>query len=101
LIPSAYTPESIRDKIYKILAYYINHIGIKKPPNREADFLEMNYIFTDLSLSFEQDFPDFVQQDFPFDPFFFLPFPVSAIAIPAKSKPAVVNNNNFFIFIFL
>ena len=22
------TPESIRDKIYKILAYYINHIGI-------------------------------------------------------------------------
>ena len=29
LIPSAFTPESIRDKIYKILAYYINHIGIK------------------------------------------------------------------------
>jgi len=28
LIPSALTPESIRDKIYKILAYYINHIGI-------------------------------------------------------------------------
>jgi hypothetical protein len=28
LIPSAFTPESIRDKIYKILAYYINHIGI-------------------------------------------------------------------------
>jgi hypothetical protein len=28
LIPSAYTSESIRDKIYKILAYYINHIGI-------------------------------------------------------------------------
>jgi len=29
LIPSAFTPESIRDKIYKILAYYINHIGIR------------------------------------------------------------------------
>jgi hypothetical protein len=28
LIPSALTPESIRDKIYKILAYDINHIGI-------------------------------------------------------------------------
>jgi uncharacterized membrane protein YhhN len=28
LIPSAFTPESIRDKIYKILAYYIDHIGI-------------------------------------------------------------------------
>jgi inward rectifier potassium channel len=28
LIPSAFTPESIRDKSYKILAYYINHIGI-------------------------------------------------------------------------
>jgi hypothetical protein len=28
LIPSAFTPESIRHKIYKILAYYINHIGI-------------------------------------------------------------------------
>jgi hypothetical protein len=28
LTPSAFTPESIRDKIYKILAYYINHIGI-------------------------------------------------------------------------
>ena len=30
LIPSAFAPESIRDNIYKILAYYINHIGIKK-----------------------------------------------------------------------
>ena len=30
LIPSAFTPESIRDMIYKILAYYINHIGITK-----------------------------------------------------------------------
>ena len=30
LIPSAFTPESIRDKIYKILAYYINHIGITR-----------------------------------------------------------------------
>jgi len=30
LIPSAFTPESIRDKIYKILAYYINHIGLTK-----------------------------------------------------------------------
>ena len=28
LIPPAFTPESIRDRIYKILAYYVNHIGI-------------------------------------------------------------------------
>jgi len=37
LIPSAFTPESIRDKIYKILAYYINHIGITYQQKYEAD----------------------------------------------------------------
>jgi hypothetical protein len=46
----AFTPESIRDKIYKILAYYINHIGITTTLTNTLTLYDFHHVFDLLNL---------------------------------------------------